>query len=231
MNLSLHCDCMKVLLVEDDNALAKGLSKALQREGFVVNAVAEGRQAIACRGTFAPDLVILDLGLPDIDGVSVLRQLRDRQRTLPILILTARDALTDKVAALDLGADDYLAKPFAMPELMARLRALARRLGTSASSTISLGTVTMDLGSREVSVKGEPVSLARREFMVLKALMENSGRVQTREVLEDKLYGWGEEVASNAIEVHISNLRKKLPPDFIKTIRGVGYTISANIAS
>lgn len=217
---------MNILLVEDDLDLAAGLVKALRREGFTVNHVPYGREAVLSVKTEAPDMVILDLGLPDIDGLQVLEGIRTAHRSLPVLILTARDGLDDKVMALDTGADDYLSKPFEMDELLARLRVVARRLGTSQNSKIELHGVSLDTRHHEVLVDHVPVKVSRREYMLLMALMENSGRVQTKEMLEQKLYGWGEEVVSNAIEVHVSNLRKKLPADFIKTVRGVGYSIS-----
>ncbi len=216
---------MKVILVEDDTALANGLRKALQREGFVVDHYATGEEAIDSISLTSPDLVILDLGLPDMDGMDVLRRLRAGREPLPVLILTAREALVDKVSALDGGADDYLSKPFEMDELLARLRVLARRLGTSVSSEVCVGPVVLDQASHSVSVEGNEIVLSRREYMLLKALMENAGRIQTKEILENKLYGRGEEIASNTIEAHISNLRKKLPVGFIQTVRGVGYTI------
>lgn len=216
---------MKILLVEDDRVLAEGISKALQNEGFAVETVAYGKEALAVIESLPPDLLVLDLGLPDIDGNEVLKKLRRKYKGLPVLILTARDSVDDKVTALDGGADDYLAKPFELPELLARLRVLARRLGTSTTSQIEIQGVLLDTTAHEVHVNDEIVNLSRREYMVLKALMENAGRVQTKEMLEDKLYGWGDEVSSNAIEVHISHLRKKLPNAFIKTIRGVGYRV------
>ena len=217
---------MKILLIEDDPVLCRGLEQALRGEGFVVETALKGNDGLKRCDLFAPQLVILDLGLPDISGYEVLKKLRARNRLLPILILTARDRLDDKIVALDGGADDYLCKPFEIAELMARLRVLARRLGTAASSKIEIGPVTVNLSSHQVTIDGENVILTRREFMVLKALMENAGRIQTRDALESKLYGWGEEVSSNTVEVHVSNLRKKLPPDFIQTIRGVGYSIA-----
>jgi len=222
---------MKVLLVEDDAALANGLCKALAREGFAVDHVARGSDAISHALALIPDLIVLDLGLPDMDGVDVLKRLRQRDRILPILILTAREGIDDKVLALDSGADDYLAKPFNMAELLARLRVMSRRLGIASNSLIEVGSVVLDTASHSLKVDGgAAVLLSRREFMVIRALMENAGRVQTRVVLEHKLYGEGEEIASNAIEVHISNLRKKLPKGFIKNIRGVGYTVDGCIA-
>jgi len=216
---------MQILLVEDDLSLAEGLQKGLGREGFTVNHVSNGADAIHAVVTNTPDIMTLDLGLPDLDGLDVLRQVRKKYPDLPVLLLTARDALEDKVAGLDMGADDYLVKPFAMQELLARLRVLERRISTTSSSEIQIGDICLDTVTHGVLVNGAGVELSRREYMLLKALMENSGRIQTRENLESRLYGWGEEVASNAIEVHIHNLRKKLVPDFIKTVRGVGYTV------
>jgi len=217
---------LKLLLVEDDKDLAQGLTHALQRESFVVSHAATGMSAKEQFVSFQPDLVVLDLGLPDIDGIDVLKYLRSQHNVTPVLILTARNALDDKVRALDIGADDYLAKPFEMPELLARLRAMSRRLGTASSSEMVIGQVTLDTAAHKLSVGETEVSLPRKEYMTLKALMESAGRVKTKDMLESNLYSWGEEIGSNTIEVHVSNLRKKLPEGFIKTIRGVGYTIS-----
>jgi len=216
---------MQILLVEDDLLLADGLQNALKREGFSVNHVSNGRQALqACRAD-APAIVILDLGLPDMDGLEVLKHLRKGESKPLVLMLTARDTTSDKVAGLDRGADDYMAKPFEMPELLARLRALERRISAAHSSDISIGNVTLDTLTHRVTVDGREIELPRREFMLLKTLMENPGRIQSREGLEAKLYSWGEEISSNSIEVHIHHLRKKIAPDFIRTIRGVGYTV------
>jgi DNA-binding response OmpR family regulator len=217
---------MQLLLVEDDLALAEGLQNALKREGFAVNHVTEGLPAISAVKADAPDVLILDIGLPDIDGLEVLKRVRQLNKTLPVLILTARDSLQDKITGLDSGADDYLAKPFETTELFARLRVLERRLGSVQQTEIKLGDVSLDISGHTVRVSGELINISRHEYMVLKALMENAGRVLTRQQLESKIYSWGDEVASNAIEVHIHNVRKKLPADFIKTVRGVGYTVS-----
>jgi len=217
---------MQILLVEDDILLADGLRTALKREGFSVNHVATGKQALATLATDKPEILILDLGLPDMDGLAVLKRLRAGDHAPQVLILTARDATKDKVSGLDLGADDYLVKPFEMPELLARLRALERRTGGVKTSSISNDGVVLDTLAHSVSVDGEALELPRREYMLLKALMENPGRVLSRETLEEKLYGWGEELASNSIEVHIHHLRKKIRADFIKTVRGVGYSVS-----
>ncbi|NQV69384.1 MAG: response regulator [Pseudohongiella sp.] len=218
---------MQLLLVEDDLPLASGLKKALQKSGYAVNHVETGASALHTIRVECPDIVILDIGLPDMDGIAVLRKLRETDKTLPVLLLTARDSVDDKVAGLDSGADDYLAKPFEMTELLARLRVLERRLSTVKTSEIKIGKVCMDTLDHTVTCDGEELELARKEYMLLKSLLENAGRVQTRSSLENRLYSWGEEVSSNAIEVHIHHLRKKLGNEFIKTIRGVGYKVDA----
>lgn len=217
---------MQILLVEDDLSLADGLGSALKREGFAVNHVANGANALLALQAGLPDIVILDLGLPDMDGLEVLKQLRDRYGNLLVLVLTARDTTADKVTGLNRGADDYLAKPFEMPELLARLHALERRLSIATTSEICIGPVLLDISTHKVSVDGRAIDLPRREYMLLKALMENPGRVLSRESLETRLYSWNEEVSSNSIEVHIHHLRKKIAADFIRTIRGVGYTVN-----
>ncbi|MFC1795902.1 response regulator [Pseudomonadota bacterium] len=216
---------MQILLVEDDHALASALQEALRQQDYAINVVASGEAALYVISTDPPDLVILDLGLPDIDGIEVLKRVRQKEHDLPILLLTARAQVEDKISGLDSGADDYLAKPFEMEELFARLRVLARRLNTSKTAEIAIGEVSLDINLKTVSLGGTELELSRKEYMLLKSLMENAGRVQTRHTLESRLYSWGEEVASNALEVHIHHLRKKLGSDFIKTIRGVGYKV------
>ena len=216
---------MRILLVEDDLSLAAGLRDGLSREGFVVNHVATGEHALASVRAETPDIVVLDLGLPDMDGLQVLKKLRQREQHIAVMVLTARDGLEDKIAGLDGGADDYLSKPFDMNELAARLRVFERRLATAVTSSIVVGDVTLDTAAHSVRVLDEPIELARREYMLLKTLMESAGKVLTRESLENRLYSWGEEVASNALEVHIHHLRKKLPDKLIKTVRGIGYTV------
>ena len=218
---------MNILLVEDDAALANALVQTLTHEGFVVNYLKHGQQAVNVVKTEPTDIVILDLGLPDMDGLDVLKAIREHTAELPVLILTARSSIDDKVSGLDLGADDYLAKPFEVDELLARLRVFERRSSSSKHAGLHIGDVVLDTACYGVSVANEAVDLSRREFMLLKALMENAGRVLTRESLESKLYSWGDEVASNTIEVHIHHLRKKLPKDFIKTLRGVGYIVKS----
>ncbi len=216
---------MQLLLVEDDRPLAAGLRQALSKSGYAVNHVEKGELALLAIRTERPDLVVLDIGLPDIDGISVLKRLRKEDVELPVLLLTARDSVEDKVAGLDSGADDYLAKPFEMTELLARLRVLERRLASMKSSEIVVANIVLDTLQQSVSRDGCVIELARREYMLLKSLLENAGRVQTRATLEQRLYSWGEEVSSNALEVHIHHLRKKLGNDLIKTIRGVGYKV------
>lgn len=216
---------MRLLLVEDDRSLAAGLSLALRNKGFAVNHVARGDHALLAVRTDPPDLMILDLGLPDMDGLDVLRQLRSTNRTIPVLILTARDTTSEKIAGLDLGADDYLAKPFDIDELDARLRAMSRRLGNATGSVLTAGDLSLNLATRELTKGDLPIELSRREYALLRAFMENRGKVLTREALEGKLYAWGEEIASNALEVHIHHLRRKLGSDAIKTVRGIGYSL------
>jgi len=216
---------MQILLVEVDQALADGLQKALKKEGFTVNHVTEGILAVTTIKAEPPDLVLLDIGLPDIDGLEVLKRIRQFNTTLPVLILTARASLSDKITGLDTGADDYLSKPFEMTELFARLRVLERRLGSVKQTTIKHGDVCLDVAAHTVLIQDKNIDLSRHEYMILKALLENTGRVLTRQNLESKIYNWDEEVGSNALEVHIHNLRKKLPESFIKTVRGVGYTV------
>ena len=216
---------MQLLLVEDDIILAEGLQTALKKEGFAVNHVVEGMLALSSARAAPPDAIILDIGLPDIDGLEVLKRIRQFNKTLPVIILTARDSIQDKIIGLDSGADDYLPKPFDTTELFARLRVLERRLGSVHQNEITLGSVSLDISGHTVQVAGEAVEMPRHEYLILKALMENAGRILTRQQLESKIYSWEEAVASNALEVHIHNVRKKLPKNYIKTVRGVGYTV------
>lgn len=216
---------MQILLVEDDIAISVGLKKLLMKEDFVVNCVATGQQAINQVFISLPDIIILDIGLPDMTGIEVLKKIRVRHSELPILLLTARDEIKDKVEGLNAGADDYLTKPFDIDELIARLRVIERRLGTVKNSCISIGTISLDIEKHEVSIEGKLIDLSRREFMLLKALMERAGNVLSKEQLEQTLYGWGEEISSNSIEVHIHNVRKKIGKSVISTIRGIGYSV------
>jgi len=216
---------MRLLLIEDDGPLARGLKTSLETQGYAVDWVALGKLGIESAARIDYQLVILDLGLPDLDGLEVLTKLKAHNATLPVLILTARNDIHSKVIGLDQGADDYLAKPFDVAELMARLRVLERRNGTNTQTNIAVNNVVLNTQNNQLIVDGNEVSLSRKEYMVLRALMENLNRIQSKSSLEEKLYNWGEDVSSNTIEVYISNLRKRVPKDFIKTIRGVGYII------
>ncbi len=216
---------MRVLLVEDDPQLGDGLMVGLRQSGFAVDWLKDGEAADRALASEDFDLLVLDLGLPKLAGMELLRRLRGRGQVLPVLILTARDATADKIAGLDSGADDYLVKPVDIDELAARLRALARRTTGRAAPLLRHGEVTLDPAGRRVTVADFPVELSAREFAVLHALLANAGRVMTRGQLESSIYGWRDEPDSNALEVHIHHLRKKLGADFIKTLRGVGYTI------
>jgi len=217
---------MKLLLVEDDPLLGDGLRAALSKAGFGVTWVRDGKSALAVLegGEFAA--MVLDIGLPLISGMDVLRELRAAGNALPVLMLTARDTTRDKVQSLDRGADDYLVKTADMEELIARLRALIRRTGRGGGGSLSVGELTLDLVGHAVVRKGQTIAISSREFAVLRALMEGAGRVLTRNQIETALYGWNRNVDSNAVEVHIHNLRLKLGADVIKTVRGVGYTIA-----
>lgn len=216
---------MRLLLVEDDPLLGDGLRAALDKAGFAVTWVRDGKAVLGAlaSGDFA--VMVLDIGLPRMGGMEVLRELRNANDTLPVLILTARDTTRDKVLSLDRGADDYLVKTADMEELVARLRALVRRSGRGGGS-LGVGDLTLDLVTHNVVKHGHAVAVSGREFSVLRALMESAGRVLTRSQLETSLYGWGRNVESNAVEVHIHNLRLKLGAETIKTVRGVGYTIA-----
>jgi DNA-binding response OmpR family regulator len=216
---------MRLLLIEDDGPLARGLKTSLETQGYAVDWVALGKLGIESAARIDYQLVILDLGLPDLDGLEVLTKLKAHNPTLPVLILTARNDIHSKVTGLDQGADDYLAKPFDVAELMARLRVLERRNGTNTQTNIVVNNVVLNTQNNQLIVDGTEVGLSRKEYMVLRALMENLNRIQSKSSLEEKLYNWGEDVSSNTIEVYISNLRKRVPKDFIKTIRGVGYII------
>jgi two-component system response regulator QseB len=216
---------MRILLAEDDVLLGEGLQEALMMQGYVVEWFKDGLSVLRALEAGPFDLLVLDLGLPRMDGMEVLQELRRRQNPLPVLVLTARDTLSARVAGLDAGADDYLLKPFDLAELLARVRALTRRAAGQVSNRLTLGRVTLDLGNHQVSLDGAPVALARREFLLLKELCLHAGHILSRAQLEENLYGWSEEVESNALEVHIHHLRKKLYPELIRTVRGVGYIV------
>ncbi len=216
---------MRILLVEDDPLLGDGIRAGLKQAGYAVDWVQDGSTAKLSLESGDYSLMVLDLGLPKLSGMAVLNWLRGKGITLPVLILTARDTVADRVAGLDAGADDYLIKPFDLDELIARLRALSRRSGGQASPLLLHGGVELDPAARQVRKNGQTVELSAREFTLLHELMLHAGRVQSREQLEERLYGWGEEVESNSVEVHVHHLRKKLGSDLIRTLRGVGYVI------
>lgn len=216
---------MRILLVEDDPQLGDGLTVGLRQAGFAVDWLRDGHAADLALQSEQFDLVLLDLGLPRLGGMAVLNKARERGQSMPILVLTARDATGDKVAGLDAGADDYLVKPVDLDELTARIRALARRSAGRSAPLLVLGDLTLDPAAREIRLAGEQIELSGREFSLLQLLMENAGRVLTRSQLEQSLYGWREEPDSNALEVHIHHLRKKLGSDRIRTLRGVGYSM------
>jgi len=217
---------MRLLLVEDDLMIGESLQRALRLEGYAVDWV---RAAPAADGTLASerfDLALLDLGLPGGDGLDVLRALRARHDATPVIVLTARDGRGDRVAGLDAGADDYLVKPFELDELNARIRAVLRRHAGRAEPLLAHGDVTLDPAARRVTRGGAAVPLSAREFAVLEALMLRPGAVLSRAQLEDRLYGWGEEIESNAVSVYVHQLRRKLGADFIGNVRGVGYFVA-----
>jgi DNA-binding response OmpR family regulator len=216
---------MRILLVEDDPELGDGLTVGLRQEGLAVDWLKDGNSADQALQSESFDLVVLDLGLPRLSGMEVLARARSRGQTMPVLILTARDATGDKVSGLDAGADDYLVKPINLDELSARIRALARRSAGRSVPLLSHGNITLDPAARTVMLSGQSVELSGREFSLLEVLLENAGRVLSRSHLEQSLYGWRDEPDSNALEVHIHHLRKKLGSALIRTLRGVGYTI------
>jgi DNA-binding response OmpR family regulator len=221
---------MRILLAEDDPMLGDGLREGLRQLGFQVDWVRDGVAAERelASGDYAA--AVLDLGLPLRDGMDVLQAVRARKITTPVLVLTARDAISDRICGLDLGADDYVIKPVDMNELGARLRSLVRRSAGQLQDTLQCGDVMLNLSARLVSLNGQEVLLSTREFDLLHALMLNAGRVMSREQLEQQLYSWGYEVESNAIEVHVHHLRRKLSSDLIQTVRGIGYTLARNPA-
>ncbi len=217
---------MRILLVEDDRMLGDGLQAGLTQAGYAVDWLRDGEAAVAALSTESFAAVVLDLGLPKRDGLSVLQWLRGRHDATPVLILTARDQLEDKVRGLDLGADDYVLKPFDLDEIAARLRALVRRAHGRPEPVLRLGEIELNPAARSVTRAGQPVELTPREFDLLHLLLENTDRVLTRRTLEEQLYTWNDAVDSNALEVHIHHLRKKLGNELIRTVRGVGYMAS-----
>ncbi|MGQ7956696.1 response regulator [Pseudomonas sp. SP16.1] len=216
---------MRILLVEDDQALGAGIRTALKPEGYTVDWLQDGASALHALAHESFELVILDLGLPRLDGLALLEQLRAAGNPVPVLVLTARDATGDRIAGLDAGADDYLVKPFDVAELKARLRALLRRSFNRPQPTLDYRGIRLDPVSQAVEYLGQSVNLPRKEFLLLHELLAQPGRVLTRDKLQQALYGWDEEVESNALEVHVHHLRKKFFPELIRTVRGVGYLV------
>lgn len=217
---------MRILLVEDDNIVGDALRTGLSVDGFAVDWVRSGAHAKNSLATSSFDLLVLDLGLPDCDGLDVLRSVRASNNAIPTLILTARDSVSDRVAGLDCGADDYMVKPFSIEELRARIRSLLRRASGRAAPNIEYLNIVVDVESRTVLKDDHPVTLTVREYDLLLILLENQGKVLTKQRLKESLYGWDcDDVDSNTIEVHVSHIRKKLDNSLIQTMRGVGYII------
>lgn len=216
---------MRILLVEDDTLIGSGLQQGLQREGFAVDWAQTGDTAALALRTTSYGLVLLDLGLPGQDGLTLLARLRQRNDDTPVIIITARDAVPDRVAGLDGGADDYVVKPFALDELLARMRVVRRRQAGRSRTTFHVGPLRLDPAQHRVWLREAEIPMTTREFALLLELMQDPDIVVSREQLEERLYGWNEEIESNAIQVHIHNLRRKLGAQAIRNIRGVGYQI------
>ncbi len=216
---------MRVLVVEDDRMIAKGLHTALKQDGYAVDGVSDGRSAAAALRSSQFDVVLLDLGLPERDGLEVLRELRARGDATPVIIVTARDDVQSRIQGLDAGADDYIVKPFDLDEVAARMRSVLRRAAGRGDPCIRHRGITLDPVSRAVERDGAPVVLSAHEFAVLEALLQRPGTVLSRAQLEDRLYGWSEGIESNAVEVYVHGLRRKLGNDAIRTLRGVGYFV------
>jgi two-component system response regulator QseB len=216
---------MRVLVVEDDPMIGEAVVAGLAADGYAVDWVHDGHAAELSIDTHSYSLVLLDIGLPTRDGIEVLKAMRGRKVDVPVLIITARDTVADRIAGLDAGADDYLVKPFDLDELSARVRALLRRAAGRAEPLIERGALTLNPATHEVRLRGQSVDVSAREFTLLLALAERAGSVVSRAQLEEKLYGWNEAVGSNAIEVHVHNLRRKLGESIIRNVRGLGYTL------
>ena len=221
---------MRILLVEDDKMLGDGVQAGLGQSGFSVDWVKDGVAGELALKTGEYAGVVLDLGLPRLSGLELLARLRGGGNRVPVLILTARDRVEDRIKGLDSGADDYVVKPFDLDELAARLRALVRRASGEAAPKLRVGEIELDPAARSVTFRGQPVELSVREFALLQELMLNAGRVLSREQLAQRLYSWGEEIESNAIEVHVHHLRRKLAPELLRTVRGVGYLLPREAA-
>jgi len=222
---------MRILVVEDDALLGDAIQAGLKQSGYAVDWMKDGVSAEQALTTEPYAAVVLDLGLPRLSGLEVLRRLRSRSTPIPVLILTAMDTVEDRIGGLDAGADDYLIKPFDMGELAARLRALIRRASGKTEPLLQIAGVKLDPAAHRVLYRDKPVELSAREFSVLHALMLNAGKVLSRAQLEEQLYAWGDEIESNAVEVHIHHLRRKLFPELIETIRGVGYLMPRDKAN
>lgn len=216
---------MRVLLVEDDALVGDAVEYRLRRERFAVDWVRDGETALAAARSGGFDLVVLDLGVPELDGFDVLAGMRAADIATPVLVLTARDALDDRVKGLDLGADDYLVKPFEMPEFLARCRALVRRGQGNAANTLSAGELTIDLKSHTVELKGDRITLPLLEYRILVLLLQRRGQVVPKPQIEEMLYGWSSGAESNTVEVYVSQLRRKIGAERIRTLRGIGYMI------
>ncbi len=216
---------MRLLLVEDDSMIGKSLQQGLKQDGYAVDWVRDGQAAKLALQDAEYALMLLDLGLPRVSGRELLAELRRQKNPIPVLIITARDSVTDRVEGLDAGADDYLVKPFSFEELAARIRALLRRPGGAAEPIIGHGALAVQPATHEVLLHGKPVHLSGREYALLEALLRRPGMPLSRAQLEQSVYGWDDEVGSNAVEVHIHSLRRKLGPDWIENVRGVGYRI------
>jgi len=216
---------VRILLVEDDDMLGEAVRDGLRQEGYVVDWVRNGGAALAALSTSSFSALVLDLGLPDSDGLGLLRRLRQNGQATPVVIVTARDRVSDRIGGLDAGADDYLIKPFDIDELGARLRAITRRADGCAESRLSAGEVVLDLRQRTVTRHGAPAALTAREYALVELLMRKAGCLVTRAEIEEELYGFDDHIASNAIEVHIHNLRRKLGPQFITNLKGRGYRV------
>ncbi len=217
---------MRVLVVEDDLMIGESLSEALQDEAYTVDWVKDGRQAILTLRVQPYDIILLDLGLPEVDGMGVLTAIRDAKIATPVLILTARDQLKDRIAGLDSGADDYVVKPFELGEVFARMRVLIRRAQGKADNQVVVSNLTLDTAHKRVMIDSKPIDLTAKEYMLLTTFMLSPEKVMSKTELEDSLYGWGGEVESNAIEFLIHSLRKKVGQDRIKNVRGLGWYIS-----
>lgn len=216
---------MKLLLAEDDPMIGASIKQGLHLAGFAVDWCRDGRAAELALAAAQYSLLVLDLGLPKQDGLTLLRDLRQGKSDIPVLIVTARDAVSDRVAGLNLGADDYLVKPFDLDELIARVHALLRRHAGRSAPVLELGALKLNPMRREVMLDGQPLNLSQREFALLEVFMEHPGKVFSRPNLEERLYSWQDEISSNAVEVHLHNLRRKLGKDWIRNVRGVGYKI------